>query len=72
MLEDGTYDAIVLDAEEGGDGTTILSFTIAAGSHRGEVVELRAADLQGEPVELLGIPATITVVGGEPRVRLEP
>ena len=71
MLEDGTYDAIVFDAEEH-DGATVVSFTIASGPHRGEVIELRSAALAGDPVELLGIPATITVVDGQPRVRFEP
>ena len=72
VLEDGTYDAIVFDAEEAGDGAIVVSLTIAAGQHRGEVVELRSSGLAGDPVELLGIPATITVEDGRPRVRFEP
>ena len=71
MLEDGTYDAICFDAEEAEDGTTLISLSIAAGAHRGEVVELRSSNLPGDPVELLGIPATITVEEGRLRVRFE-
>jgi hypothetical protein len=72
VLEDGIYDAICFDAAEADDGATVVSFTIAAGPHRGEVVELRSSNLAGDPVELLGIPATITVEDGRPRVRFEP
>lgn len=72
MLEDGTYDAIVVDADDrGGDGV-VVSLAIASGAHRGEMIDLRSGDLHGDPVELLGIPATITVEGGVPRVRFEP
>ncbi|MGH2684678.1 MAG: hypothetical protein ACRDJP_04335 [Actinomycetota bacterium] len=71
MLDDGTYDAIVFDVDDT-DGATVISFTIAAGARRGEVVELRSSSWKGDPIELLGIPATITVVDGEPRVRFEP
>jgi hypothetical protein len=72
VLEDGTYDAVVFDVADADDGATVVSLTIASGPHRGEVVDLRASNLAGDPVDLLGIPATITVVEGQPRVRFEP
>ena len=71
MLDDGTYDAIVFDVDQR-DGAAVILFTIAAGPKRGEVIELRSQSWRGDPVELLGIPATITVVNGKPRVRFEP
>ena len=71
MLDDGTYDAIVFDVEDD-DGTAVVSFTIASGAHRGEVIELRSLEWQGDALDLLGIPATITVTDGQPRVRFEP
>jgi hypothetical protein len=71
MLEDGTYDAVVFDIEEGDAGATLISFTIASGPHRGDVVALRSQHIAGDPIELLGIPATITVESGQPRVRFE-
>ena len=70
-LPDGTYDAIVVDAEARDDGTTALELTVLAGPLKGEVVEL-AGPTQGEALDLLGVPATITVTDGTPRVRLEP
>jgi hypothetical protein len=36
------------------------------------VVTLRTTNLAGDPLDLLGVPATITVSGGAPSVRFEP
>lgn len=70
-LPDGSYDALVVDAVERDDGTVGVDLTIVAGEAKGEVVTLRAADLAGDPLDLLGVPATITVTGGRPSVRFE-
>ncbi|MCU1496373.1 MAG: hypothetical protein JWM47_326 [Acidimicrobiales bacterium] len=72
MLEDGTYDAIVVDAEEGeAPGTIVVELAIAAGPHRGELVPVTATGLDRDPLDLLAVPATITVAGGVPSVSLE-
>ncbi|HEX6167135.1 MAG TPA: hypothetical protein VFZ30_10130 [Acidimicrobiales bacterium] len=73
-LPDGTYDALVVDISEGegDDGTVAVDLTIVAGPAKGEVVTLRATGLAGDPLDLLGMPATITVAGGAPSVRFEP
>ena len=80
-LADGTYDVIVVAATEvagapggGADGPTVVSLDLAvlAGPAKGEIVSVRAVGLDGEPVLLLGIPGTLTVDGGVPRVELEP
>ena len=68
MLDDGTYDALVFDADD--DGT--FELTILAGEHKGQVVSLRADDWSGDPIDMLGVPATIVVEGGVPAVRFEP
>ena len=70
-LPDGTYDAIIVDADARDDGTTTLELTVLAGSHKGQVVEL-SGPTRGDALDLLGIPATITIEDGRPRVRLEP
>lgn len=75
MLEDGTYDAIVFDAasEDGDDdGVTTVELTLLDGPHKGEVVSLRTTDWSGDALDLLAVPATITVTGGEPSVTFEP
>lgn len=71
-LPDGIYDALVVDTSEHDDGSVAVDLTIIAGAAKGDVVTLRAAGLDGDPLDLLGVPATITVTGGEPSVRFEP
>lgn len=69
VLADGTYDALVVDAN--GDGepdTMLLCLTITDGAARGEVVEVRAVHLQYEPLDLLAMPCILVVAGGEPKV----
>ncbi len=71
-LPDGTYDALVVDTSEHDDGSVAVDLTIIAGPAKGDVVTLRASGLDGDPLDLLGVPATITVADGTPSVRFEP
>ena len=71
MLEDGTYDAMVVDAAR--DGRALrLDLTILSGDHKGEVVSVTAEGLAVDELEALGTPATLTVHDGAPLVALEP
>ena len=71
MLQDGTYDVFVVDADDD-EGVIRLELTILAGEQKGEVVNLASPNLQGEPALLLGTPGTLTVTDGVPSLRLEP
>lgn len=71
-LPDGTYDAIVVDADTRPDGGARLELAVLAGEHKGRVIVVSGPAGDDDPVDLLGVPATITVDGGTPRVRLEP
>jgi hypothetical protein len=71
-LPDGTYDAMVVDTLTHEDGSVAVDLTIIAGAAKGEVVTLRTTDLAGDPLDLLGVPATLTVADGRPSVRFEP
>lgn len=71
MLEDGSYDAIVFDAERADDGGTTVELTILAGDRKGEVVSMHTPASSRDPLDLLGVPATITVSDGTPTLRLE-
>jgi hypothetical protein len=72
MLPDGTYDAVVVDAEvEGEAGSVALELTLLDGEHKGEVVRITAAGIDRDPLDLLAVPATLVVRDGEPRVHLE-
>jgi hypothetical protein len=69
VLADGSYEALVIDADGDGDADTIhLSITIISGDARGEVVEVRAAQLQYDPLDLLAMPCILTITDGEPKV----
>ena len=72
MLGDGTYDAIVVDVEPTDDGAVAVDLAIAGGEHRGDVVRVIDRTPEGEPLELLGLPATLAVADGEPSVSFEP
>lgn len=78
MLEDGTYDVIVVDAEEA-DAETAgsalaarVDVAVLAGAHKGEVLTLTARGLGRDPMDLLAVPGTLVVAGGVPDLRLEP
>jgi len=49
-----------------------LELTITAGPHKGEVVAVRAASADIDPVSALGIPARLVVIDGVPQVELQP
>ena len=70
MLEDGLYDALVVDAN--GDGETMaLDLTILGGAHKGEVVSVRATGLDVDDIDLLGMPGTLVVEKGVPAFTVE-
>jgi hypothetical protein len=75
VIPDGTYDAFVVDAESGlgDDGIEHmhLDLTILSGEQKGNVVSLTAAGLPGTEIDLMGMPATLTVTDGVPTVRID-
>lgn len=71
-LPDGTYEALVVDTSQHDDGSVAVDLTIIAGPAKGQVVTVRATGLGGDPLDLLSVPATLTVEGGAPSVRFEP
>lgn len=73
-LPDGVYDVFVVNADDlpTADGdTTALDLTIVSGEYRSESMALTAPVRLGEPVDLIGLPATLTVVSGSPSVRID-
>ncbi len=74
MLPDGTYDAFVLDAAEvdgGRPGDARVELTITSGPHKGDVIAVLGQVGAGSPFDLLGIPATLVVEAGVPRLQLD-
>jgi hypothetical protein len=75
LLPDGTYHAFIVDAEEGiaDDGTDRLhlSVTILNGEHKGEVLDLTAEGMGRTSIDVLGMPATLVVDRGTPRLTVD-
>ena len=73
MLEDGTYDVFIVDAsdDEHDDDVVHVTLTVLSGAHKSEVIALHARGLQHGSVELLGLPGTLVVRDGVPRLDVE-
>ena len=71
MLDDGTYDAVVVDATADVRDVLHLELTIVAGPYKGEVVSVAAAGLGRSDVDVMGLPATLEVTGGEPLITFD-
>ena len=72
-LDDGAYDVIVVDVDTSHDDDDVrVELTIVSGPQKGVVIGVRVASFAGDPISLLGIPATLVVDGGQPTVELEP
>jgi hypothetical protein len=72
-LDDGAYDVIVVDVDTSRDNDVVrVELTIVSGPHKGAVIAVHAPAFEGDPISLLGIPATLLVEGGRPTVELEP
>ena len=73
MLDDGRYDAFIVWADARLDDQhreeVAFELTITTGEHKGEVVELRASNMQmHDPIDLVGLPCTLVVDNGVPRI----
>ena len=69
-LPDGVYDVFVVDADDA-DGGTSLDLTITSGEFKGQVLSVASATSLGDPIELLGMPATLTIAFGAPSVTID-
>lgn len=71
LLEDGSYDAFIIDAHDTAEGATRVDLTITTGDHKGQALSLASSTSLGDPVDLLGMPATITVAFGTPSIQID-
>ena len=69
LLDDGIYDVVVIDARDDEDGVAHLDVTVVSGSEKGNVVQLSGPRGRRDATDLLGLPATLEVVDGVPRLR---
>lgn len=71
-LDDGHYDVFVVDVEEDVENDVIhLDLTITSGARKGEVVRVAATNIGRDAIDLLGLPASMTVAQGRPSVDFE-
>lgn len=73
-IPDGTYDVFVVDADEApdiGEDAVRLSLTILSGEHKSHVLELTASGLGWTSIDLIGMPGTLVVTAGEPRLTID-
>jgi hypothetical protein len=67
-LDDGSYDAFIVWAEQRDDGVA-LELTITTGAHRGDVISIvTSAFATRDALDLVGLPCTLVVVGEEIRI----
>ena len=79
FLPDGSYDVVVVEAEQRDDGDVHLELTITLGPFVGHVISLRGRHVEAfadhrattDPLTLLGVPGTLRVRDGEPSFRPE-
>lgn len=72
MLPDGTYEAMVIDADEGpAPATVVLNLTVLTGPHKGDLVPVTVSGLDRDPLDLFAVPALLVVADGLPTVTLE-
>jgi hypothetical protein len=70
-LDDGTYDGFIVWAETRENDRVTLEITITTGARKGEVVNVNARAFQHDLVALIGLPCTLVVHDGVPRVELD-
>ena len=68
-LSDGRYDAFIVWAEARDDGNIAFDLTITIGEHKGEVLTVLTRS-NADPIGLVGLPCTLEVKDGNPRVEL--
>lgn len=70
-LDDGVYDAIVIDAREDDENVLHVDLALTRGAHKGDVITLTGDAFARDAIALLGLPATLRVVDGEPHLTLD-
>jgi hypothetical protein len=67
QLDDGRYDAFIVWAEPRDDDWIACDLTITTGAHKGEVTTVIARATR-DPLDLVGLPCTLVVEDGQPRI----
>jgi hypothetical protein len=66
-LDDGHYDAFIVWAEARDDGRIAFDLTFTTGANKGDVLTVLARSTR-DPIALVGLPCTLIVENGDPRI----
>jgi len=66
-LPDGRYDAFIVWADARDDDHIAFELTFTMGAQKGDVITVLARS-SADPLALVGLPCTLEVLGGEPRI----
>ena len=70
-MADGTYDVFIVDAETIDETTMRVEIAMVSGDDKGDVIAMLGPHLARDPIELLGLPGTLIVRDGVPRLEVE-
>ena len=70
-MPDGRYDVFIVEAETIDETTMRVEIAIVNGDARGDVIAVRGPHLARDPIDLLGLPGTLIVRDGVPRLEVE-
>ena len=70
-MPDGRYDVFIVDAETIDETTMRVELAMVTGDDKGDVFAIRGPLLADDPVELLGLPGTLIVTDGVPRLHVD-
>lgn len=68
MLPDGRYEVFVIWAERDDEGQLRVELTVTTGEYKGDVVPVVGAFPRTDPIALTGMPCTLVVDDGTPRL----
>jgi len=67
QLEDGSYDAFIVWADARDDGHIAFDLTFTTGALKGDVITVLARSTR-DPIALIGLPCSLVVEHGAPRI----
>jgi hypothetical protein len=70
-MPDGRYDVFIVDAETIDETTMRVELAMVTGDDKGDVFAIRGPHLADDPVMLLGLPGTLVVTDGVPRLTID-
>lgn len=70
-MPDGRYDVFIVDAETIDETTMRVEIAMVTGDDKGDVFAIRGPHLAADPVMLLGLPGTLIVEDGVPRLQVD-